>query len=74
MAASLHYQRNVLAPFGWELLRTLVVAAETVDTRLDQNQAVLGVLILLALLQVLANANSLSNEAVDVFGNLRSTS
>jgi hypothetical protein len=44
-----------------------------VDSRLDQNQPVLGVLVLLALLQMLADADGLSDEAVDVLRDLGST-
>ncbi len=73
MAASLHNVRKLLSPLGGELLSTLVVSAQTVNAGLDQNQTVLGILVLLVLLQMLANADGLADQAVDVFGNLWST-
>lgn len=73
VAASLSYPIKVLSPFGRELLGTLVVSGQPVDTRLDQNQTVLGILVLLALLQVLSDADGLPDEAMDVLRDLRST-
>jgi hypothetical protein len=42
------------------------------DPRLDQDQPVLGILVLSALLQVAPDVDCLLDEAVDVLGNLRS--
>ena len=70
MAASLNNVRKLLSPLGRELLSALVVPSEPVDAGLDQNKPVLGVLVLLVLLQVLANADGLADQTVDIFGNL----
>ena len=50
-----------------ERLGALVVSCETVDTRLDQDKTELGVLVLAVSLEVLAHANSLLDQAVQIF-------
>ena len=51
--------RGLVAPGGRENTDGLVVAGKTVDTRLDQNEAELGVLVLAVALQVLADSDGL---------------
>lgn len=53
------------------LLPCLVVAGKTVDTRLDENKAKLGVLVLAVGLQVLANGDGLLDEVPEVLRDLR---
>ena len=49
-----------------DLLLCLVVASKTVDTRLDQDKAELGVLVLAVGLQVLADGDRLFDEVPEV--------
>lgn len=49
----------LVLPGGGEDTVGLVVASETVDTRLDQNEAELGVAVLAVALKVLADSDSL---------------
>jgi len=58
--------RYVLLPVGRQLVCALVVASQTVDAALDQNQAELGVLVLAELLQVLADGDGLLDQVVQV--------
>ncbi len=51
-------------------MRALVVSSKAVDAGLDENQAVLGVPVLLVLLQVLADADGLADQGIDVFRDL----
>lgn len=53
---------GLVAPGGRQDTDGLVVAGQTVDTGLDQNQAELGVLVLAVALEVLADGDSLVNE------------
>ncbi len=66
--------KSVLLPLVGESLGSPVVAGQSVDSRLDQNQPVLGVLVLSALLQMSADVDGLLDEAVDVFGDFGSAS
>lgn len=50
---------GLVAPGGRQDTNSLVVAGQTVDTRLDQNQAELGVLVLAVALEVLADGDGL---------------
>lgn len=50
---------GLVAPGGGQDTDGLVVAGQTVDTGLDQNQAELGVLVLAVALKVLADGDSL---------------
>lgn len=50
---------SLVAPSGGQDADGLVVAGKTVDTRLDQNQAELGVLVLTVALKVLADGDGL---------------
>jgi hypothetical protein len=59
---------------GRELTLGAVVASETVDTRLDQNQAELGVLVVTVALEVLADGDGLLDEVVQVLRELGSES
>lgn len=52
----------LVAPGGGQDTDGLVVAGQTVDTGLDQNQAELGVLVLAVALEVLADSDGLSVE------------
>lgn len=49
----------LVAPGGRQNTDSLVVAGQTVDTGLDQNQAELGVLVLAVALEVLADSDGL---------------
>jgi hypothetical protein len=51
-----------------------VVAGESVDSGFDQDESVLGILVLAALFEMASDVDSLLDHAVDVFGNLRSAS
>ena len=51
--------RRLVAPGGGEDTDGLVVAGETVDARLDQNEAELGVLVLAVALEVLSDGDGL---------------
>lgn len=51
-----------------------VVAGQSVNSGLDENQSVLGVLILAAFLEVASDVDCLLDHAVDVFGELRGAS
>lgn len=51
--------RGLVAPGGGEDTDGLVVAGKTVDTRLDENEAELGVLVLAVALKVLADSDGL---------------
>lgn len=50
----------------------LVVAGKTVDTRLNENETELGVLVLAVALKVLADGNSLLDQHVQILRELRS--
>lgn len=49
----------LVSPSWWQGTDGLVVAGETVDTGLDENQAELAVLVLAVALEVLADGHSL---------------
>ena len=49
----------LVSPGWWEGTDGLVVAGETVDTGLDENEAELAVLVLAVALEVLADGNGL---------------
>ena len=49
----------LVLPCGWEGTDGLVVAGETVDTGLEQNEAELAVLVLAVALEVLADSDGL---------------
>ena len=49
----------LVSPGWWKGADGLVVAGETVDTGLDQNEAELAVLVLAVALEVLADGNGL---------------
>jgi hypothetical protein len=55
---------GLVAPGWWEDTDGLVVAGQTVDAGLDENQAELGVLVLAVALEVLADGDSLGNGSV----------
>ena len=65
---------SLLLPGGRKLLGTLVVASETVDTALNENQTELGVAVLSVALQVLSHGHSLLDQEVHVLRNRRSQS
>lgn len=66
--------KYLLSPFGWKSLSLSVVSGQSMDSWLDQNQSVLGILILSALFQMLSDIDGFSNHAVDIFGDLGGTS
>ena len=56
---------------GGDDLSGLVVSGESVDSRLDENESELGVLVLSELVQVGSDGNGLLDQAVKVLGQLR---
>lgn len=58
---------GLVLPGGGKNADGLVVAGETVDAGLDENEAELGVLVLAVALEVLANGNGL-HIMVSIFG------
>jgi len=60
----------LVSPGGWEGTDGLVVAGQTVNTGLDENEAELGVLVLAVALEMLADGDSLLDKHVQVFWNL----
>lgn len=64
-------ERNVLLPGRRQSLDGLVVAGQTVDTRLDQNKTELGIEILAVNLEVLADVNGLLDQEVQILRDLR---
>lgn len=63
---------RVVLPDGREHTRLLVVARQAVDARLDQNHAVLGVLVLAVALQMLADSDGLLDQVVQILGDFGS--
>ena len=61
-------RQDSLLPVGREGLCQPVVTCEPVDTRLNQNKAELGVLVLPVALHVLAHGDGLLHEEVQVLG------
>jgi hypothetical protein len=57
---------GLVLPVGREDTDGLVVAGETVDTRLDENEAELAVLVLAVALEVLADSDSLLDQHVEI--------
>ena len=64
--------QHLLLPGRRKLLRALVVASQTVNTALDQNQTELGVTVLSVALEVLSHSDSLLDQEVHVLGERRS--
>src|SRR5262245_59343091 len=65
--ASCHYCASrgaLVSPVGRQDADRLVVPRQAVDTRLDQNQAELGVLVLAVAFEVLPNGDGLSRAVV----------
>jgi hypothetical protein len=52
----------LVSPGWWEDTDGLVVAGETVDTGLDENETELGVLVLSVALKMLADSDGLENK------------
>ena len=65
---------HLLLPSGGKLLSALVVASETVNTALDQNQTELGVTVLSVALQVLSDGDGLLDQEVHILRQRRSQS
>ena len=63
---------RVVLPDGGQLTSLLVVTSKAVDTGFDENQTVLGVLVLAIAFKMLANGDGLLDEVVQVFGNFGS--
>lgn len=57
----------LVLPGGGKDTDGLVVPSETVDTRLDQNEAELGVLVLAVALKVLSDGDSLVNCTISIY-------
>jgi hypothetical protein len=62
---------RLVFPGGRELLVLAIVASETVNARLDENEVELGVLVLAILLEMLAHGDSLLDEMVEILGDFR---
>jgi len=75
---SLRYQgrgsSRLVFPVRGQNLASLVIAGESVNTRLDQNQSEFSILVLAVLLEVLADSDGLLNEEIQVLGDLGSES
>ncbi len=63
---------GLVLPGGRELLGGSVVASQSVNSALDEDESELAVLILSVSLQVLPNVDSLLDEVVEVLGNFGS--
>ena len=61
---------GVVLPGGGEGLHVTVVAGESVDTGLNANETELGVAILAELVEMLADADGLLDQVVEVLGHL----
>jgi len=61
---------GLVLPVGGELLRAAVVAGETVDTGLNENEPELGILVLPELLEVLPHSHGLLDQVVQILGEL----
>jgi hypothetical protein len=59
---------GLVTPGGGQDTDGLVVAGQTVDTRLDENEAELAVLVLAVALKVLADGDGLLDQEVEVLG------
>ena len=62
-------ERNALFEVSRKRLRQLVVAGETMDARLNENETELGVLVLPVAFHVLADIDRLFDEEVQILGN-----
>lgn len=62
---------SFILPHRRQLASALVVAGQAVDAGLDENHAVLAVLVLAVALQVLAHRDGLFDQVVQVFGDFR---
>lgn len=58
---------GLVLPVGLELTNAAIVASKSVDAGFDQNQAELGVLVLLGHVQVLLDRDSLLDQHVQIF-------
>jgi hypothetical protein len=65
---------NLLFPDRRKLASALVVASQAMDAAFNQNKAILTILVLAVALQMLAYGYGLLDEAIQIFGNLRSQS
>lgn len=65
---------GIVFPFVGETGGSLEVTGQSVDSGLNQNQSVFGILVLAALLQMSANVDCLLDQTVDILGNFGSTS
>lgn len=63
---------RLVLPDGRQLASALVVAGQAVDARLDENEAILGVLVLAVALKMLADRDGLLDEVVEILGDFRS--
>lgn len=61
---------GLVLPVRWQYRDGSVVSCQSVDSRLDQNQSELGVLVLSVSLQVLSDSNSFLDQEVQVLWDL----
>ena len=59
---------GLVLPRGGQEADRLVVAGETVHTRLDENETEFGILVLAVTLEMLADVDGLLDQAVQVLG------
>ena len=59
---------RIVSPVGRELLGELVITRQAVNAGLDENETELGVHVLAVALEVLAHADSLFNQVVQILG------
>ena len=62
---------SLVLPVGRELTVALVVASKTVDARLDEDKAELGVLVTVVALKMLAHVHGLTDHEVEILGDGR---
>jgi len=60
---------TLVSPGWWKSTDGLVIAGQTMDTRLDENEAELGVLVLAIALEMLADGDGLLDQHVQVLWN-----
>lgn len=70
MSTNPHDAQDVLFPIWRQLAHSLVVARQTMHTRLNENEPELAVAVLAVALEVLAHGDGLLDELVQVLGDV----
>ena len=68
----MHIIASLLFPDGRKLTSALVVASQTMDARLDENQTILAVLVLAVAFQMLSHGHGFLDQTIHVFRDLGS--